>query len=76
MSKKKLLTISLILLGVGIVFCGLTYIIFHFVGPNGFEAWSATARKPFVSNMFGTFSVLNLFGSLVFLLIAVINPKQ
>ena len=68
--------ISLILLIVGIVFCGITYIVFHFVGPSGFEAWSPTARKPVVSYMFATFTVLCLFASLLFFLIGLVNPKK
>ena len=75
MNNKKALKISLILLIVGIVFIGISYIVFHFVGPSGFESFSKTARKPLVSNMFAIFSTLNLFGSLVFLLMGIIDNK-
>jgi len=76
MNKKKALTISLILLIVGVVFVGLSYIVFHFIGPSGFMSWSRTARKPLVSNMFAIFSTMCLFGSLVFLLLGIVDSKK
>ena len=77
MSKKKTLMISLILLGVGVVFMVMTYFMFHYLTNDGFVSVKQdVAGKPFVTNMFGIFSVLNYFGALVFLLIGLVNPKD
>jgi len=77
MSKKKALVISLILLCVAITFMVMSYFMFHYLTNDGFvSSKRETPGKPVVTYSFILFSILNYFGSLVFLLIAVVNPKD
>lgn len=77
MNKKKAITISLILLGCGILFMFISYFMFHYLTDDGF-IWvkQEESGKPFVTQMVGIFSTLCYFGALVFLLVGVVNPKE
>ena len=56
--KKKLLTLALILLAIGLVFLVLTYLCFHYVTDEGITTtWHPEAGKPFVTLYLGLFGV-------------------
>ncbi len=77
--KKKFLKLSLITLIVGIVFLIIAFFTFHFVTDEGITLiWHADAGKPYITELFGDFGVLNLVVSFVSLLISFIffNDKK
>ncbi len=75
--KKKFLKLSLFTLIIGLLFLLLAFFVFHYVTDEGITlVWHAEANKPFITELFGDFGVLNLATSLVSLLIALIFYKK
>ena len=64
------MTLSLITFAVGVLFFAVAFFAFHYLTDSGFStAWHAEAEKPFVTELFGDFGVLNITVSFVSLLI-------
>lgn len=77
MSKKNLLKLSLFSLIIGVVFCLITYFMFHYVTDDGISSVKLDeAGKPLVTNMIATFAVLFLFLSASSLLVSLIFYKK
>ena len=73
MNKKNFLILSLITFIIGIIVFGISYFMFHYVTDSGITlVWHPEAGKPFVTDLVGMFGVLNIFASLISLLIGLI----
>ena len=71
--KKKFLKLSLITGIVGLAFLIIAFFTFHFVTDAGITLiWHAEAGKPYITELFGDFAVLNLAVSFVSLLVSFI----
>ena len=75
--KKKFLKLSLLTFITGLVFLLLSFFVFHFVTDSGITlTWHPEAGKPFVTELFGDFGIINIAVSFVSLLIAFIFYKE
>ena len=73
MTRKKLFTLSLITLAIGIFILLLAYFCFHFVTDEGITlVFHEEAGKPFVTLLIGIFGVLFVFASALSALSALI----
>ena len=71
--KKKFLKLSLITGIVELAFLIIAFFTFHFVTDAGITLiWHAEAGKPYITELFGDFAVLNLAVSFVSLLVSFI----
>ncbi len=77
--KKKLYLLSLINLVASGIMYGLNYVFFHYAADdraNGisfmFAEYSATVRKPFITDIMGQLATLLLFFSIAAFMVAII----
>ena len=71
--RKKLLKLSAIEGIIALVLLIINFFFFHFVTDTGITTvFQEEAGKPFVAMLIGVFAVLNLFASLLSLLIALV----
>ncbi len=71
--KKKFLKLSLITGIVGLAFLVIAFFTFHFVTDAGITLiWHAEVGKPYITELFGDFGIVNLAVSFVSLLISFI----
>ena len=72
--KFLVLRLSLILLIIGVVMTALTFYIFHYVDDKCKPTltFHKQAQKPFVAMVFGVFSTLCLFTSMLSLIVALV----
>ena len=77
MNKKKAITISIILLIVGVIFMFLSYFMYHYLTPEAtLGPWRAKPAKPVVTYSVLEFSILCYLASLIFFLVGIIKPKK
>ncbi len=71
--RKKLLKLSAIEGIIALVLFIINFFFFHFVTDTGITTvFQEEAGKPFVAMLIGIFAVLNLFGALISLLMAMV----
>ena len=75
--KKKFLKLSLITGLVGLFMLIVSFFTFHFVTDAGITLiWHPEAGKPYITELFGDFAILNLAVCFVSLLISAIFFKE
>ena len=68
--RKNFLKLSLITFLVGVSFFVLAFFAFHYLTASGFSTvWHAEAEKPYVTELFGDFAILNVTVAFVSFLI-------
>ena len=68
--RKSFLKLSLITFLVGGLFFVLAFFAFHYLTASGFSTvWHAEAEKPYVTELFGDFAILNVTVAFVSFLI-------
>ena len=71
--KKKFLKLALITGIVGIAFLAISFFSFHFITDAGITLiWHEEAGKPYITELFGDFAIMNLVVSFVSLLVSFI----
>lgn len=66
MTRKKLLKVSIITLGLAVLILVFNYFFYHYFTSNGFTStFYKEAQKPFVANLIGQLGVLFLFASIM-----------
>lgn len=69
--KKKFKKLSLISLVIAVILFVVSYVMFHYLGPEGFTSlWRPEPGKPFVTFLFAVWGVCFLFGSVASVLVA------
>ncbi|MBR2614759.1 MAG: hypothetical protein IKC71_04090 [Clostridia bacterium] len=75
--KKKFLKLSLITGIVGFAFLIIAFFTFHFVTDAGITLiWHPEAGKPYITELFGDFAIINLAVCFVSLLVSFIFFKE